>query len=393
MRIAHINMFYLPTFGGVERVMVELAERQAKQGHEVHVFCCDSDKNQRIKLKEETINGVHIHRFPYWFRLSLSTFIWPSLLWNFSKKSNNLKFDIVHSHVSGHAYILITGILSKLKKFKHIHTTHCPWTDASFRPWILRPFMFFNDLFFNKISFSLIEKIIAITPWEQNILEKYVSEKNKEKIKIIPNGTPKIFFKKIENNDFKKKHKIKEKNLVLFFGRLNPTKGPEMLAKAAINLTKNGKAEDIAFLWVGPDEGKAEDVKELIKPYKNMLYLGALNEKQEIAKMYQSADVYVLPSYREGLPLTLFEAMASGLPIIASPVNGVPYEMNETENGFFSNYGDINSLEENILKIIQNKKLAFQISKNNLKKAKNFDWDKIYKEYMREYKTLIDSKN
>ena len=64
--------------------------------------------------------------------------------------------------------------------------------------------------------------------------------------------------------------------------------------------------------------------------------------------MYQAADVYVLPSYREGLPLTLFEAMASGLPIVASPVNGVPFEMSEPENGFFSNFGDLKSLEENI---------------------------------------------
>ena len=67
MKIAHINMFYLPTFGGVEQVMYELAKRQVAEGHEVHVFCCDSDKNQRIDIKEEIIEGVHVHRLPYWF--------------------------------------------------------------------------------------------------------------------------------------------------------------------------------------------------------------------------------------------------------------------------------------------------------------------------------------
>ena len=58
MKIAHINMFYLPTFGGVEQVMYELAKRQVKDGHEVHVFCCDSDKNKKIEKKEEKIEGV-----------------------------------------------------------------------------------------------------------------------------------------------------------------------------------------------------------------------------------------------------------------------------------------------------------------------------------------------
>ena len=50
--------------------------------------------------------------------------------------------------------------------------------------------------------------------------------------------------------------------------------------------------------------------------------------------MYQASNVYVMPSFREGLPLTLFEAMASGLPIVASPVNGIKYEMTK-DNGIF----------------------------------------------------------
>ncbi len=380
MKIAHINMFFLPTFGGVEQVMYELAKRQVNDGHEVHVFCCDSDKNTRIKVKEEIIEGIHIHRLPYWFRLSLNTFLWPSLLWKFPGK-----FDIVHTHVSGHDYILFAGILCKLKGIKYIHTTHCPWTDSSFRPPILRPFLFLNDLFMNRFSFKLIDKIISITPWELDTLKKYTE---KEKIEIIPNGVDKILYKKILNNHFKKRNNIKEKFLVLFFGRLNPTKGPEMLAKAAINITK--KRKDIAFVWVGPDEGKADEVKELIKLYSNMKYLGPIKGKEKIAEMYQSADVYILPSYREGLPLTLFEAMASGLPIIASPVNGIPYEMKEPENGFFSNYGDIESLEKNIIKMLENPKLANKISKANFNKSKNYDWDDIYKKYMGEYKKLLE---
>ena len=378
MKIAHVSMFYLPTFGGVEQVIYELAKRQVAQGHEVHVFCCDSDKNQRIEKKEEIIDGVHVHRLPYWVRLSLNTFIWPSLLWRFKGK-----FDIVHSHVSGHDYVLFAGLLSKIKGFKHIHTTHCPWTDASFRPKIIRPFLFLNDLIMNKISFSFIDRVIPITPWELDILKKFTDE---DKIRVIPNGMDNILFKKIKNNNFRKKYKITEKNLVLFFGRLNPTKGPEKLAQTAINITK--KRKDIAFVWVGPDEGKAEEVKKLIKPYKNMFYLGAIRGKDKIAEMYQSADIYVMPSYREGLPLTLFEAMASSLPIVASPVNGIPYEMKEPENGFFVNYGDIEEMETKIIKLIDDKKLAKKIAQNNFKKAKQYDWDDIEKKYMKEYKKL-----
>jgi glycosyltransferase involved in cell wall biosynthesis len=380
LKIAHVNTFYLPTFGGVEKVMEELAQRQVKEGHEVHVFCTDSDKYKRIRKKEEIIDGVFVHRIPYWVKVSLNTYLFPSLLWKFKGK-----FDIVHTHRCGHDFNLIIGILSKLKGFKHVNTTHCPWTDNSFRPPVTRPFIFLNDLFMNRISFKLMDKVIAITPWELDILHKFI--KNKKKIVVIPNGTDKILYKRVKNNQFKKKNIIKEKKLVLFFGRLNPTKGPEMLAKAAINITK--KRKDIAFVWVGPDEGKAAEVQKLIKPYKNMKYLGPIKGKDKIAEMYQAADVYVLPSYREGLPLTIFEAMASKLPIVASPVNGVPYEMKEPENGFFAGYGDLKAIEEKILKILDNPKLAKEISENNFRKSKNYDWDNIYQRYMDEYYRLL----
>jgi glycosyltransferase involved in cell wall biosynthesis len=376
MKIAHINMFYLPTFGGVEQVMYELATRQAKQGHEVHIFCCDSDKYSRIPKKIEMLEGVVIHRYPYWFRLSLSTHIWPSLLWKLPKYN----FDILHTHVSGHLYVLLTGIVSKFKDSKHIHTTHCPWTDA-FRPKILKPFLFVNNIFLNKLSFKLIDKVISITPWEvDTFLSKFTS---KSKIKVIPNGMDKIFLKKRSPNNFKKKHKIKGK-LVLFFGRLNPTKAPQILAKAAIEITKERK--DISFIWVGPDEGKLEEVRRLIEPYKNMQYIEPIRDKEKIAEMYQAADVYLLPSYREGLPLTLFEAYASGLPVVASPCNGIPYELKDGKNGFLVPYGNIQTLKKRILEVLDNQKLAKKFSKNNLEKAKNYTWDLINERYLEVYK-------
>ena len=374
-------MFYYPTIGGVEQVMKELAERQFKAGHEVHVFCCDSDKNKRLKKKEETVNGVRVHRLPYWFRLSLNTFVWPSLLWKFKDK-----FDIIHSHVSGHDYILFSGIIARKTGAKHIHTTHCPWTDASFRPLILRPFMFLNDLFVNKLIFSVVDKIVAITPWELSILKKFV--KKEEKITVIPNGADEILYKKARKNNFKKKYNIKEKKIVLFFGRLNPTKGPEKLALAALQISKQRK--DIAFVWVGPDEGKLEEVKMLIKEHKNMYYIPPIRDKKKIAEMYQASDVYVLPSYREGLPLTLFEAFASHLPVVASPVNGIPYEMKSPDNGFFADYGNIEKLKEKILKLADNEKLAKQIANNNYKKSQNYRWNNIAKIYENEYKKLIE---
>ncbi len=103
--------------------------------------------------------------------------------------------------------------------------------------------------------------------------------------------------------------------------------------------------------------------------------------------MYQAADVFALPSYREGLPLTLFEAMASGLPMVVSPVNGVPYEVEDGKNGLFVQYGDVAGLADKISYLLDNKKVASGMSKVNRERAKGYDWDSIYRRTEALYKT------
>ena len=382
MKIAYVTAFYHPAIGGVEQVVKELAERYVNQGHEVHVFTSDWDKNKRIRIKEETINGVHVHRHFHILKVANFASIFPSLLWTLSR----YKFDIIHTHVSGHAHTFFASLIAKIKNTPLIHTTHCPWTEG-FRSLIGRILVYISYKTINKLSFKLSDKIIAITPWEIPFIEKYGAKK--EKIVIIPNGVDKLFFQIIKNNDFKKQLEIKDP-IVLFFGRLNPTKGPDKFVLAAKEILKQRK--DIKFLIVGPDEGMLNKVKQLSYNDPNIIILGPIREKEKVAKMYQSSEIYVMPSYREGLPLTLFEALASGLPIIASPVNGIPFEIKDPDNGFFVKYGDIEKLKEKILALLENKKLAKEISKNNKEKAKDYDWDLIAEKTLNLYKEQITKK-
>lgn len=378
MKIAHITMFYEPAICGVKQVVRELAERQVREGHEVHVFSCNSDKEKKINIKEDVINGVKIHYLPYWFRISRFTYIWPSLLWKFPRNY----FDVIHSHVSGHLYVYIAGLLSRRNKIPHVHTTHCPWTDA-FRPLPARIALFFSYNFFNGGAFKRTDKIVAITPWELGFIRRWASE---DKVSVIPNGMADVMFQKVVLNGFKKEHGINGK-LVLFFGRLNATKGVDKLALVAKDVVKERK--DVWFMWVGPDEGMKSAVEDIIHGEPNLILHEPIRDRKKVAEMYQAADVYVLPSYREGLPLTLFEAMASGLPIVASPVNGIPYEMKEPENGFLVQYGDLKNLKGRILQVLDDKKLSGGISRNNMEKSRQYNWDIIARRYMSLYESLL----
>lgn len=375
MKIAHICPFYTPAIGGVKQVIEELAKRQKAEGHEVHIYTSDWDKTKRIKIKEEIIDGIYVHRCRHILKIANFATIWPSIFFKLLKQD----FDIIHSHVFGHLHFVLTALAAKIKKTPHIHTTHCPWSDAyRSTPGKIGILLSYN--IFSRIALKLTDKIIAITPWEINFIKRFGGKD--EQIIIIPNGVDKSFFKKIKNNDFKKKHKIKGK-LVLFFGRLNPTKSPDKFVEIAKLILK--KRKDITFVIRGPDEGMKETVKKLIGNEKRIVLLDETRDRNEIIKMYQAADIYVLPSYREGLPLTLFEAMAAGLPIVASPVNGIPYEIKESENGFLIHYGDDKKFKKRIIELLDNAKLAQKISKNNIKKAENYRWNLINKKTLSIY--------
>nr|QBM01173.1 D-inositol-3-phosphate glycosyltransferase [uncultured archaeon] len=381
MKIAHVCSEYNPAISGVGQVVEELAGGQVKAGHEVHVYAPDWDKKQRIKEKEEIIDGVYIHRCIHITRIANFATIFPSVFFKLIKE----KFDIIHSHVFGHLHFVLAALASKLSGAKHIHTTHCPWTDA-YRSTLGRLGILISYNIFSRLALKLTDKIIAITPWELEFIKKYSKEENK--IVIIPNGMAEEFFKKIKNNDFKKRYKIKNK-LVLFFGRLNITKGPDKFVEIAKLVLK--ERDDVTFLIRGPDEGMKEAVKKLIGKEKNILLLSETRDRNEIIKMYQSADVFVMPSFREGLPLTLFEALASGLPVVASPVNGIPFEMKDPNNGFLVDYGDNEEFAKKIIKLLDNKKLRKEIEKNNLERAKDYSWDLIENKTTELYENFLTS--
>ena len=369
MKIAYVCPFYDPAICGVKQVVKELSSRMIDKGHVVQVFTSDWDKYGRIQKKEEIIEGVHVHRCFHIVKVANFASMWPSVFFKLVKGD----FDIIHTHLFGHAHTFFAAIAAKIKGIPHIHTTHCPWSDAKrsvmgdFLMWLTYPT-------FGKLSLKLSKYIIAITPWEVGFIRMYGGDNISSSIKIIPNGVDKTFFKKIKPNLFKKKYGLNKK-IVLFLGRFNSTKGPEKLALVAKEIVK--EREDIVFIFLGPDEGKKDEVKSIVKESPRVYILEPLGDRNKIVEAYQSADVYVLPSYREGLPLTLFEAFASGLPVVASPVNGVTYEMEDPENGYFVDYGDLDGLKRAILRILDSKTIADNMKKNNLIKAKNYDWDLI----------------
>lgn len=385
LKIAHIAPFFKPTICGVGNVVYEISKRQAKDGHEVHVYCSDSDKHKRIPVKEETIEGVHVHRIPYLFRVSNLTYVWPQI---FLRLLNPKKFNIIHTHSFNQAHIFFAGAAAKIKNTAMVHTTHGPWI-AGKRPLLAQALVWPTQNIFSRQALKWIDGVIAITTWEIPFIKRFGGDK--ALIEYIPNGMSKEFSIKVKNNDFKKKYGIKDKKMVLFLGRLTKTKGPDILMQSAYQILE--KRKDIAFVFIGGDEGLQTFLEEKAKAYPDNIKVLGRASTQDTIKAYQACDVYALPTQREGVPLTMYEAMAAGAPIIITPISGIPYEVKEYENALFVNYGDVNGLKEKILEVIDNKKLSKKLRENNLKKAKEYDWDKIEKKTLHFYYEILNLKS
>ena len=92
---------------------------------------------------------------------------------------------------------------------------------------------------------------------------------------------------------------------------------------------------------------------------------------------FRNADVLVLPSLSEGFPVTILEAMASGLPVIATRVGGVPEIIENNVNGYLVETENPQEIAEALLTLLRDEQLRKCISGNNRKKAENYQWDKV----------------
>lgn len=157
----------------------------------------------------------------------------------------------------------------------------------------------------------------------------------------------------------------------------------------AIPIVAHKFGSDILFLFVGKyDKEKQKAIGGVGNQFDIVKNLGFL-EKDEMLKIKLTSDIYVLPSYAEGLPMAMLEAMAAGLPVVSTKVGSIPELIEEGVNGFLIESGDYKTLAERIVQLAKNKSLREAMGKRNIEKVKKSyslecatqELGKIYRSY------------
>lgn len=236
--------------------------------------------------------------------------------------------EINHLHVHfANPAANIALLLSKMTDITYSMTVHGP------------------DEFYNTIGWRLLEKIqnarfiTCIGYYAQSQLMKIAPPTEWPKFEISPLG--------IDINKYAPTRREKEKSdlEILCVGRLVPAKGQFILIAALNLLLKKGHFLHLKLIGSGPEKEELETEIKQRGLQSHVELTGALTQ-DEVLKAYKNTDIFVLPSFAEGIPISLMEAMAMEIPCISTFVNGIPELIRHEIDGLLTYPSDIEGLVE-----------------------------------------------
>ncbi len=172
---------------------------------------------------------------------------------------------------------------------------------------------------------------------------------------------------------------------ILFMGRFGRRKGVYDLIQAA------AKLKDLPFRLNLYGDGEISEVRKLVeeKQLQEIVIVNGWVSHSDISRIYENADVMVLPSYAEGLPMSLLEAIGEGLPVVSTCVGGIPEAVEEGRNGFLIDQGDVDALAERLRTLITSPELVDRMGQESLTIAREkFSTDRIGQQLQQLYQSL-----
>ena len=347
---------YYPFTGGYEKAADRIASKLSELGNVVYVI---TDMNGQNIQKTEIKNGYTIKRLPSIYKRGLHQISFSFSL--FIHMSFILKnYDIIHVHQHGYAgliSILLAKVFNKPIVLKITSTGH-----LGLKQWL------------NIVTFS------SIISWFYKLFDGYIATSKTmiselteigircDKIFNLPNPVDTSIFRPL-HPDLKKKLKKKLEKinncLVLYVGRLDINKNPQLLLDAwkKIELL----IEDIQLIIVG--DGNLYDLLKNRYKSSSVDFIGRIENPLE---WYQISDIFVLTSNIEGFSNSLLEALSSGLPVISTKVSGTIDVFEKGEVGLLINPGDSEAMFNSLLLLIGNNDLRNTFGSNARNIAKCF---------------------
>jgi len=370
-----IGIVLYPTFGGSGIVATELGKALSKKGHEIH-FITYSEPVRLGELRKNIFyHEVRTSDYPL-FKFTPYEQVLTSKLVDVVKFE---RLDLLHVHYAiphaSAAYMAQQILKDQGVEIPFVTTLHgtditLVGKDPSFEP---------------VINFS-INKSNRVTAVSENLKkETFELFDIKNNIEVIPNF---ICLKeyKMDNNDYyKKRFAPNNEKVICHVSNFRKVKRIEDVIIAFEGISKE---IDVKLLLVGdgPERARLEQISRNSKFSKNIFFLGSLKSTKEVLNI---SDLFILPSSKESFGLSALEAMACGVPVIASDSGGIPEVISHGKSGLLNSVGDTYQMTKNALKLLSNDSLLESFKTNAYQQAMKFDIEVILPKYESLYEKCI----
>lgn len=385
MKVALCTDWFYPKIGGIASHVSGLASELEWRGHEVIIINKKVNDTMGPNVFPQITQSAELRYVePV---IPFSTILVPPSPAEIRGLLKKEGFDIVHAHHAFTPTSLLSIVVAKKLGTPTVLTNHTIsfasnagyfWTPMSF---VLFPF---------RRYIGKADKVIAVSRAAANFIGHFVKP---EKIVIIPNGVDVRHFDPINcgvpiSNNVAA---IESGPIILYVGRLAHRKGVHVLLKAMPSVLKVFPRAQLLIAGNGYMRGLINLLIKRLKLKSHVKLLGFVSE-EDLPKLYNASNVFVLPSlYGESFGVVLLEAMASGKPVVASRVGGIPEIIENNVTGILVESGSKGSLADAILKILSDQDLAELLGNNGRKIAEvKYSWSVVAEEIEGVYKKLLE---
>ncbi|MFF2588513.1 glycosyltransferase family 4 protein [Peribacillus butanolivorans] len=288
------------------------------------------------------------------------------------------QYDLIHTHTPV-ASACVRLVCKEFDDVKVIYTAH--------------GFHFYKGApLINWLLYYPIERLLArytevLITINKEDYERAKKSFNANNIKYIPGvGIDIKGFEQINVNKLVKRQEIglsKDSFVLLSVGELNKNKNHEAVIKAIAKINN----PNVYYIICG--NGILMDyLRNLIKELGLERQIKILGFRKDIAEICKVSDIFVFPSYREGLSVALMEAMATGLPVVCSNIRGNSDLIEDGKGGYLVRPDDVDGISNAINTLAANKDLRKAMSLINLETIKKFDTENVKKELKKVYEDL-----
>ncbi|CCF14140.1 glycosyl transferases group 1 family protein [Brevibacillus laterosporus GI-9] len=371
----NIGITCYPSLGGSGVVATELGKLLAERGHNVHFITAGmpfrlGKFHPNIFFHEVEVNQYDVFKYPP-YDLTLAN--------RMAQVAQNENLDILHVHYAvPHAlcaYLAKQMVGDHLKIITTLHGTDI--TVLGYDP-SLRDMIRFG-----------IEKSDMVTAVSADLIrETHDSLQVDKKIELVYNFVDKRRYSRKDVAEWRAKFAPNGEKIIMHISNFRPVKRVQDVV-AAFRYVRDEMPAKLILIGEGPEQC---NIRKLIQEKDLCDDVFFLGKQDDVAEVISLADLMLLPSEKESFGLVALEAMACGVPVVASCAGGLPEVVSHGESGYLCEIGDTKQMAMYARKLLQDEKLYESFRVEGLRRSEDkFSYDTITSQYESLYEQLLST--